>query len=142
MIRSFWRAMKFKSASVMAVDIEHGSTGVEPGAASATNHYSPLILAALMMGPHMSNSDRSRAARSPGLEPTIVTPSASNLPLIAGSPRTAMVSAWILFTISGGVLPGANSAYHPETSKPGSPDSTNVGNSEAVAGRSADVTAS
>jgi hypothetical protein len=42
----------------------------------------------------------------------------------------------------GGVFAGANKAYHPDTSKLGNPDSANVGNSEAVAGRSAEVTAS
>src|ERR1700704_6866198 len=104
--------------------------------------YSLLMLAALIMGPHSSVSARRRAPRSAGPEHTMVTPSRSNLALIAGSPSTPTVSALILCTMSGDVFAGPSNAYHPDTSKPGRPDSAKVGNSGAVEGRSIEVTAS
>ena len=61
---------------------------------------------------------------------------------MAGSARTAAVSAWIFLTIVGGVLAGTKNEYQEVTSKPGTPDSATVGYSGAVGKRFAEVTAS
>src|SRR5260221_7446715 len=95
-----------------------------------------------MIGPHSATSARALAASSSGVEPAAATPSGSNLAFTAGSASIATASAFIRFTISGGVLAGTYSAYHDATSKPGTPDSAMVGISGAPANRFAVVTAS
>jgi len=62
--------------------------------------------------------------------------------LVCSSASMVTMSALILRTISGGVLPGMNSPYQDEMSKPATPDSAMVGNSGASAERLAAVTAS
>src|SRR5262245_48320189 len=109
--------------------------------ASTTFRHSPLILAALISGPQSSNSLRSRAASASGLDAPTETPSGSNFDLMAGSPSTIAKSAFIRLMISSGVLAGTSNAYHPVTSKPGTPDSAMAGNSDAVGMRCAVVTA-
>ena len=76
-----------------------------------------------------------------GVEPSTTTPSGSNLALTAASDSAVTVAALILPMMSGGVLAGMNSAYHDDTSKPGTPDSAMVGSSGAVGNRCAVVTA-
>src|SRR4029450_4631473 len=75
-----------------------------------------LMLAALMTGPHLSISSLRWVASAAGVEPIITTPSASSLVWTAGSAITATVSAWILRTISGGVLAGTKNANQDEVS--------------------------
>ena len=116
----------------------------EPHQMSTIEHpySSDLMPAALMTGPQRSISDLSSRASSAGVEPTTATPAFSMAPITAGSRRIATVSAESLFTISDGVLAGAKNAYQADTSKPGTPDSATVGNSNAVGKRLAEVTAS
>src|SRR5690349_11756454 len=102
---------------------------------------SDLMPAALMTGPQRSISDLSSRASSAGVEPTTATPAFSMAAITAGSRRIVTVSAFSLFTISGGVLAGAKNAYQAATSKFGTPASATVGNSSAVGKRLADVTA-
>ena len=59
-----------------------------------------------------------------------------------GAATAAWVSALALRMMSGGVFAGAKSAYHEDTSNPGTPDSAMVGNSGIAGMRFALVTAS
>src|SRR5262245_52883492 len=98
--------------------------------------------AALIIGPHLSISDRSSAPSPSDVELSTTTPSGSNLALTAGSDNAVAVAAFSLAMILGGVLAGTNSAYQDDTSKPGVPDSAMGGSSGAVAKRFGLVTAS
>src|SRR5262245_43328289 len=98
-----------------------------------------LMPAALMIGPHLSISNRSRAPSSSCVELCTTTPSGSNLARTAGSDNAVTVAALTLVMMSGGVFAGMNNEYHDETSKPGTPDSAIVGMSGAVGKRCAVV---
>src|SRR5262249_7589370 len=94
-----------------------------------------------MIGPHLSISDLSSAASCCRVEPPTRTPRVARLLLTPGSDRSVAVAALILAMMSDGVLAGTKSAYHADTSKPGTPDSATVGRSMAVGNRSAVLTA-
>ena len=62
------------------------------------------MLTALMIGAHNSVSARAFAASSSGVEPLARTPITANLAFTAGSSNILTMSAFILLTISRGVL--------------------------------------
>src|SRR5688572_31442209 len=101
-----------------------------------------LMPAALITGPHVSISDFNNAPSASGVELSTTTPSKSNLARTSGSDSAVTVARLTLAMMSGGVLAGMNSAYHDDTSNPGTPDSAMVGSSGAVGNRRAVVTAS
>src|SRR3569833_2127997 len=100
------------------------------------------MLAALMIGPHLSISACVKALRSFGVPPAGCAPTLARNSLVAGSCSQSLVAALSLVTTSGGTLAGARSAYQTLASKPGMPDSDTVGTSGSIDQRVAEAIAS
>src|SRR3569832_315095 len=100
------------------------------------------MLAALMIGPHLSISDWVKALRSPGVPPAGCAPTLARKSCVAGSFSQAVVSSLSFAGSSGGTLAGASSAYQTLASKPGMPDSDTVGTSGSIDQRVAEAIAS
>src|SRR5262245_24574293 len=102
--------------------------------------HSGLIPASLMIGPHISVSDASRAASSAGVDAVTGAPMASYLSLTEGCSSAATASARILVAISFGVFACTNNPHQGDTSNPGI-DSAIAGISGAAGERFGEVTA-
>src|SRR5262245_24470482 len=102
--------------------------------------HSGLIPASLMIGPHISVSDASRAASSAGVDTVTGAPMASYLSLTEGCSSAATASARILVAISFGVFACTNNPHQGDTSNPGI-DSAIAGISGAAGERFGEVTA-
>src|SRR3546814_3265240 len=77
-----------------------------------------LIFACLASAFHIGTSVFMTWSSSAGVPPTATAPCARNASCLFLSLAAAAIAVWILSIIAGGVLAGANIAYHESTLKP------------------------